>query len=467
MANRRHHDLITQGVAAWNKWRKAKPRIRPDLSGVDLAHASLKGADFHGTDLSATILRDADLSMADLGAADLTFADLYGANLRGAHLIGAHLRAANLMKATLADAKIGSEVFNAADFEGANLSHVDLHGLNLSRARFYRANLTGANLRGATMPWTYLAWAFLRDAQLDKAELKGADLTAADLCNTDLRGADLSLADLTTANLSYADLTGAILRGTRLPGAILVKTTLDGATLEGCWVYGVSVWDVNLKGVTRQSDLSISKWVPTVYDAQKGWHSPEHPPITVENLALAQFISLVLDNEEFRDVIDTITNKAVLILGRFTPERKAVLNAMRAELRQRNLVPIVFDFERSAARDLSETIKILAGLSLFVIADITNPKSAPLELQATVPDYQIPFVTIIEEGEEPFPMFRDLWSKYDWVLQPVTYRSVPILLQVFEHAILDRAREKRKELARRKTRQLEVLSADDFLRTRD
>jgi hypothetical protein len=25
-------------------------------------------------------------------------------------------------------------------------------------------------------------------------------------------------------------------------------------------------------------------------------------------------------------------------------------------------------------------------MSLFVIADITNPKSAPLELQATVPD---------------------------------------------------------------------------------
>jgi hypothetical protein len=30
---------------------------------------------------------------------------------------------------------------------------------------------------------------------------------------------------------------------------------------------------------------------------------------------------------------------------------------------------------------------ILAGLSCFVIADITNPRSAPLELQATVPNY--------------------------------------------------------------------------------
>jgi hypothetical protein len=39
----------------------------------------------------------------------------------------------------------------------------------------------------------------------------------------------------------------------------------------------------------------------------------------------------------------------------------------------------------------------LAGY--FVIADVTNPKSSPLELQAVVPDYQIPFVPIIQEPE--------------------------------------------------------------------
>jgi hypothetical protein len=31
-------------------------------------------------------------------------------------------------------------------------------------------------------------------------------------------------------------------------------------------------------------------------------------------------------------------------------------------------------------------------LSRFIIADITNPRSSPLELQATMPDYMIPFV---------------------------------------------------------------------------
>ena len=35
--------------------------------------------------------------------------------------------------------------------------------------------------------------------------------------------------------------------------------------------------------------------------------------------------------------------KTVLILGRFTAERKAVLDALRDELRKRNYLPILFE----------------------------------------------------------------------------------------------------------------------------
>jgi len=116
-----------------------------------------------------------------------------------------------------------------------------------------------------------------------------------------------------------------------------------------------------------------------------------------------------LDNKKIRDVINTLTSKSVLILGRFAlPERKAILDALRNKLREYDLLPIVFDFDRPTDKDFTETIKTLAGLCYFVIADITNPKSSPLELQATVPDYQIPFVPIIQEGEQPFAMMVDL-----------------------------------------------------------
>src|SRR5215218_5472197 len=58
-------------------------------------------------------------------------------------------------------------------------------------------------------------------------------------------------------------------------------------------------------------------------------------------------------------------------------------------------------------------------------------RSTPLELQATVPEYMIPFVPILERGEEPFAMFRDLWTKHSqWVLDPIRYSSADRLIEV-------------------------------------
>jgi len=50
----------------------------------------------------------------------------------------------------------------------------------------------------------------------------------------------------------------------------------------------------------------------------------EESKIEVNNLEVAQFIHLLLNNAKIRDVIDTITSKVVLIVGRFTPQRKAL-----------------------------------------------------------------------------------------------------------------------------------------------
>jgi hypothetical protein len=63
-----------------------------------------------------------------------------------------------------------------------------------------------------------------------------------------------------------------------------------------------------------------------------------------------------------------------------------LLERLREALRQRGYVPIVFNFDKPETKDFTETVRLLAGLAKFVIADITNPRSAPLELQATVPE---------------------------------------------------------------------------------
>jgi uncharacterized protein YjbI with pentapeptide repeats len=348
--------------------------------------------------------------------------DLTQANLTKAHLGGANLSGANLSGANLIE----------ADLSGADLSNTDLSAAVLAQADLNGADLSGANVSGANLSKTNLVEAHLRSTNLH-----GANLIQADLFQADLREADLSGADLSGANLLRADLSGANVSGADLRGAVLVEANLAGADLTGCRVYGVSAWNVKLSKDTKQQDLVITD------------HG--EPDVTVDNIEVAQFVYLLLHNEKIRDIIDTVGKKGVLLLGRFTEGRIAVLERLREELRQRGYLPIVFNFDKPETKDFTETVRLLAGLSKFVIADITNPKSAPLELQATVPEIMVPFRPIIEEGEKPFSMLQDLWIKHrDWVFEPIHYPSVDALIASLDEKIIRPAEARFVELLRRK-----------------
>ena len=361
---------------------------------------------------------EVDLTGADLRGADLSYADLSGVNLSRADLRGANLSDADL---TYVYVPIKHVVYVA------NLSYADLRDANFRKAELDMASLVGANLEGA-----YLRYAILVQADLTEANLRYADLTEADLLSADL---------------TKADLTGATLMGTTLVEAIVEKAKISESS-----VYSVSVW--GLEGeFEEQRDLIITDPF-----------NDEEPEITVDNIKVAQFIYLILRNHEIREVINTLTSKSVLILGRFSiAERKSVLDALRNKLREYNLLPIVFDFDRPQDKDFTETIKTLAGISYFVIADITNPKSSPLELQATVPDYQIPFVPILQEGEQPFAMMVDLQKKYNWVLPTKTYDSVDTLMQALKPGIIDPAVQMHNKLRLDKAQKQESESLKDYL----
>lgn len=290
-------------------------------------------------------------------------------------------------------------------------------------------NMREANLRYADLSHADLTNASLDNANLRESKFCGAILEKASLFDVILRKADLTGAKLGEAWLVGADLSAAIfrkadLKASRLSSAILVKTDLSEADLSGSSVYGISAWDVTLTG-TIQSNLSISPINDPV-------------PIRVDDLEVAQFIYILLHRQKLQKVITTIGKKAVLILGRFT-ERKALLDGIAAKLRSMEYLPIIFDFERPPDRDTTETVKVLAGLSLFVIADITNPMSVPLELQATAPDYMIPFVTMVEKDKRVFGMFDDLPKKYHWVLALLEYQDVDTLLATFEENVVSPA----------------------------
>jgi len=321
----------------------------------------------------------------------------------------------------------------------ANLIKANLIKANLGSVNLVEANLSGADLSGARLVEAHLSKANLSEANLSEANLVEANLVEANLSGADLRGANLDGAHLEAANLSGADLSGADLQC-----CPLVDTNLTNADITGCYVWGVSAWGVKLEG-TKQQNLFITRY--------------DEPSVTVDNIEVAQFVHLLLHNEKIRDIIDTVGKKGVLLLGRFTEGRMEILERLREKLRSLGFVPMVFNFDKPETKDFTETVRLLANLSKFVIVDITNPRSTPLELQAAVPDYMIPFAPILQEGEEPFAMLVDLQNKYDWVLQPIfSYPSVERLIEGLEDKIVRPAEAKFNELQARRTKQLRVES---------
>ncbi len=291
--------------------------------------------------------------------------------------------------------------------------HPDIQA-NLRRADRHRSGLRGTDLRGA----------MLRETDLRETNLRGANLSEADFREADLRWTNLGRANLGRANLS----------GANLEGSLLLGTVLQEADLTGCRVYGVAAWGVHLEEA-KQTNLVITP--------------SGEPAITVDNLEVAQFIYLLLNNEKIRDLIDTITSKVILILGRFTPERKAILDALRDTLRECNYLPVVFDFDKPASRDLTETVSTLAHLARFIIADITDPRSIPQELQAIVPDLAVPVQPIIARPQQPWGMFVDFPKKYHWVLETHEYTDLSDLLGDLQAQVIAPAENKAKQLAAR------------------
>src|SRR5215472_153571 len=106
---------------------------------------------------------------------------------------------------------------------------------------------------------------------------------------------------------------------------MLVETNLRGAALTGCSIYGSSVWKVQLEGA-NQDNLVI-----TPYD---------EPTITVDNLEVAQFIYLLLNYKKLRDVLNAVTERGVLLLGRFGGGGLDVLQAIADRLRGESYLPI-------------------------------------------------------------------------------------------------------------------------------
>lgn len=459
--------ILGKGVEHWNAWKAKHPGAR----SIDLVGIQLSGADLRDADLSHTNLMGADLSKANLEKANLSEANLTGADLRQASLKFARVRDAKLSYAKLEGALLEGADFTMSTTEnsggiatyypegeaplgtlpdkagpasetlekifkgvaywnkwrsdnpdikwpdliecslpGCDLRNINLSGALLAGAKLTAANLTKANLKEATFEGTDLGKANLAGADLADTAMSYVRLFGADLRGANLVGADLSDADLAYANLTHADLSGA-----NLSDAQLNNTNLEGAILTGCRVHGVATWKI--KGTpANQSDLIITR--------------TQEPNLTVDNLELAQFIYLLINNAKVRDVIDTITSKVVLILGRFSAERIAVLRALREELRTRDFTPILFDFVKPSSKDVTGTVETLARMARFIIADLTDPSSIPHELATLIPFLRTTPIQLIKlVGSTGYGMIEDYEKAYQWVLEVHAYDDPKSLIE--------------------------------------
>jgi len=319
------------------------------------------------------------------------------------------------IKPDLSEVNLTGKNLENINFQKANLYMSNFYSCNLKKANFWLSNLCVANFNKAD-----LTESFLRDTDLFLATFGEANLTRATLQGANLRCANLTGANLTDVNLEYA---------------ILIETRVNKAIFTGCKVYGISTW--NLYGEPeKQSDLIIT--------------SKFEPIITVDNLEIAQFIYLLLHSEKLRKAIDTISKKVVLILGRFTPERKSVLDALRNELRNYDYIPVLFDFQKPESKSYIETVSTLAHLARFIIADFEDVKIVFQEVQQIVPSIAVPIKPLLLEGSKEPSAFLDLRVDRSCFLKTFWYKDIKHLKKSLKNEIIDQAENKAVELISQK-----------------
>lgn len=382
--------LAENRIAIWNNWRARNRELIPNLRGIRLARRDL---------------REANFSRTNLAKADLYRADLERAKLQGSRLVGANLAQANL---------------RYIKGDDANLSCADLSEAHLERARLRDVLFLSEGLDTAT-----LEWADLREADMRGAIMRGAKLIGADFRDTNLDGADLRKAEL--------DL------------AVLAGTSLKGAHLDGASVQRVLVQNIFVDEETTQRNLEAD-W--NMWMTRPGWLRAED--VTVNDLRVAHFTNLLQQQAAVAHLINAGCTSVILLLGRFTPTRKRILDKLGNALRQRGKTPILFDFPGPDQRELTDTVRFIAGLAQFVVVDLTKPSSVPLELQAIIPEAMVPVVPIVQSGHEVFPMFKDLQRRYSWVLRPVHYKNSKQLLRYVDDAIIGRAEAMQAEIQLRR-----------------
>ncbi len=229
------------------------------------------------------------------------------------------------------------------------LNRLDFSGMNLSGVLVQRAFAEGLNLRDS----------IFEDAHFEEGDFSRANFSGATFRNT---------------KFNKTILTGAVFDGATFVNCSLNRVNLVEASfrvkeITETVVYGLSAWDMAVDEESKQSKLVIEK----TYDLYSDLIAQGKVPMTVDDIELAQFIHYLSNHKKMRDTINVLTDRGVLLLGRFKNGGLERLYTLREFLQGKRYMPMIFDFERPASSSLIDTVVTMAGLAKFIVADLSGP----------------------------------------------------------------------------------------------
>jgi uncharacterized protein YjbI with pentapeptide repeats len=274
--------------------------------------------------------------------------------------------------------------YECRDAKGRSIkgrNKLNFGGMDLSNARIHKAFAEGLNLREAIFDGTQF-----EEGDFSRADFSGATFRNTKFNKTILTDANFNGTTFINCNLNRVNLTNA---------QFCVKEIRETV------VYGISSWDLHTCPEMKQSKLVIEK----TYELYSDLVNRGHVPLMVDDIELAQFIHYLTDHKKMRNMINVFNSRGVLLLGKFKDGGIGRLYKLHDWLSDNEYMPMMFDFERPDNLDLTETIVTMAGLSKFIIADLSGA-SVPQELYAISITFKKPIIAYSTDGG--YSMFSDI-----------------------------------------------------------
>lgn len=263
-------------------------------------------------------------------------------------------------------------------------NELDFSGIHLTNASIHLAFAEGLNLRGA---------------EIVGCHFEEGDFSRADFSNTTFANTKFNKTILTDANFS-----GATFVNCNLNRVNLVNADFRLKEIRETVVYGISAWDLKTSPEMIQSRLVIEK----SYELHSDIVASGKIPMMVDDIEMAQFVYYLSSHKNMRNMINILNSRGVLLLGKFKDGGLERLYQLMDWFKARNYMPMLFDFDRPNSMDYTETVVTMAGLSKFIVADLSGG-SVPQELHATLSSFQKP--VIVYSDQPAYSMFKDIKRK--------------------------------------------------------